>query len=212
MVSELSGTAKLADALVAAGLWERCPGGFVFAQWSKYNPTAEQVRSDRQASAVRQRRRRRRADGTYDGAAADETKPTVTSGAAELSRRDTSVSHGGSHGVSHGGSASTPTRPDPTNKERDRGGNGAEARATTIPDDWTPTPEVASRMASEHPGINQEMELAKFRDYWAGVGGSRGRKKNWDATFRNWIRNAAQYQAERKPAGRRVIAGGRWEE
>lgn len=43
-------------------------------------------------------------------------------------------------------------------------------------------------------------ELAKFRDYWAAQPGQRGVKLDWDATFRNWIRNT------RKPSnGRRTV-------
>ncbi|MCA9101921.1 MAG: hypothetical protein KDA63_12250, partial [Planctomycetales bacterium] len=38
-------------------------------------------------------------------------------------------------------------------------------------------------------------EFAKFIDYWKAIPGSKGRKVDWDATFRNWIRRAA----ERKP-------------
>lgn len=42
-------------------------------------------------------------------------------------------------------------------------------------------------------GLNQtalKQELEKFRDYWLGVSGHRGRKRDWTATWRNWLRNS----------------------
>ena len=31
-----------------------------------------------------------------------------------------------------------------------------------------------------------------FRDYWIGVAGAKGRKADWRATWRNWVRRKAQ--------------------
>lgn len=62
--------------------------------------------------------------------------------------------------------------------------------ATRLPDNWLPPPE-ARHLATEL-GVNYENELAKFRDYWAAVPDSRGRKKDWPATLRNWLRTAAE--------------------
>jgi uncharacterized protein YdaU (DUF1376 family) len=53
------------------------------------------------------------------------------------------------------------------------------ARGTRLPTDWMP---------SEH--LDRRDELEKFRDYWLAVPGSKGCKLDWDATWRNWIRNA----------------------
>jgi hypothetical protein len=33
-------------------------------------------------------------------------------------------------------------------------------------------------------------ELEKFRDYWTSQPGQKGTKTDWQATWRNWIRNA----------------------
>lgn len=37
-----------------------------------------------------------------------------------------------------------------------------------------------------------ETELAKFRDYWAALPGQKGVKTDWPATWRNWVRRAAE--------------------
>jgi hypothetical protein len=92
---------------------------------------------------------------------------------------------------------STRTPMQPTNKElpshntkRDR----ARAKATYLPDDWSPTPELVAQMRAEQPHINQELELAKFRDHWHSTTRN-AMKRDWNATYRNWIRNAAKYAA-----------------
>ena len=80
-----------------------------------------------------------------------------------------------------------------------RGGGGTKgvkpSTGSRLPDGWQPAPDVVARMRSDHPHVNIESEFAKFIDYWKAIPGSKGRKVDWDATFRNWIRRAA----ERKP-------------
>lgn len=67
-----------------------------------------------------------------------------------------------------------------TEKETER---EAEAkRATRLPTDWMPRPEDGT----------DELELAKFRDYWKAAPGQRGVKLDWDATWRNWLRTAGK--------------------
>jgi uncharacterized protein YdaU (DUF1376 family) len=58
------------------------------------------------------------------------------------------------------------------------------ARGTRLPMDWSPRPE---------DGQNDE-ELAKFKDHYAAVAGAKGVKLDWDATWRNWLRNSKQWK------------------
>jgi hypothetical protein len=55
----------------------------------------------------------------------------------------------------------------------------------TTDDDWA---EACRVLGSRRV----ETELAKFRDYWPAKPGSAGRKLDWDATWRNWIRKAVE--------------------
>lgn len=66
------------------------------------------------------------------------------------------------------------------------------ARATRIPENWTPDPSLIDWTDSEVKGsaVNPSVELAKFRDYWQAKGGADARKVDWPATWRNWIRRA----------------------
>lgn len=54
-------------------------------------------------------------------------------------------------------------------------------RGCRLPSDWMP---------KDH--IHETYELEKFRDYWASVPGQRGMKLDWDATWRNWMKNSQE--------------------
>ncbi|MFI6889169.1 hypothetical protein [Streptosporangium canum] len=56
----MPGAKRLAKDLVEAGLWERTDKGFTFHDWTDYNPTAEEVREDRDAARERMRKLRAR--------------------------------------------------------------------------------------------------------------------------------------------------------
>lgn len=86
-----------------------------------------------------------------------------------------------------------------------RAGPPARAgRGSRLDPEWVPAVEVRDKLRDEFPNVDQRAEFAKFRDYWAGVPGAKGRKADWTATYRNWIRRAAENapSASRRPAGR----------
>lgn len=64
------------------------------------------------------------------------------------------------------------------------------ARATRIPDGWTPSDELAQTMHAECPNVDQRAEHRKFVDYWTAKSGKDATKADWNATYRNWIRRA----------------------
>ncbi len=73
-------------------------------------------------------------------------------------------------------------------------------RGTRLPSDWAPGPEQTA--FAESLGFRNgaaQAELAKFRDYWVAQPGEKGRKADWIATWRNWLRRAAETRAT-KPA------------
>ncbi len=55
--------------------------------------------------------------------------------------------------------------------------------------DWMPSME--DRAFAEKHGKNPDTIAPSFRDYWHGVAGAKGRKADWSATWRNWIRREA---------------------
>lgn len=73
------------------------------------------------------------------------------------------------------------------------GTSGDKARGSRIPDDFFPTSHSIDLIRNQFPGITENFlvgEHAKFRDHWVAVSGARGRKIDWDATWRNWIRTS----------------------
>jgi hypothetical protein len=66
-------------------------------------------------------------------------------------------------------------------------------RGKRLAADWKPSPEAwaygLSLGFSEH---QLGGELDQFRDYWCAVAGARGVKLDWDATWRNRLRDVAQ--------------------
>jgi hypothetical protein len=72
--------------------------------------------------------------------------------------------------------------------------------ATRVPDDFQPTEEMRAWFVGEGlPGvIDGKIEHEKFMDYWRACPGAKGRKLDWAATWRNWMRTAAE-RAPRRP-------------
>ena len=65
-----------------------------------------------------------------------------------------------------------------------------EARGSRLPEDWELPEDWAEWAAAEGLGTGAVVAQAnKFRDFWISKAGKDGRKANWEATWRNWVRN-----------------------
>jgi hypothetical protein len=62
-------------------------------------------------------------------------------------------------------------------------------RATRLPEDWRPSPSLMTWASKERPDVCVTVQSDAFRDYWMAKGGKDACKLDWNATFRNWIRN-----------------------
>lgn len=58
-------------------------------------------------------------------------------------------------------------------------------KAMAIQKDWRPNPELHEWATELRPELNIDVVVETFIDYWLGKGEPR---KNWSATFRNWVR------------------------
>jgi hypothetical protein len=72
----------------------------------------------------------------------------------------------------------------PTASARSRERDG---RAARIPDNFEPSPELVAWAREKAPTTGRADHEA-FVDYWRGVPGAKGRKLDWAATWRNWMR------------------------
>lgn len=84
-----------------------------------------------------------------------------------------------------------PGGPDPsarrtlTQKNRKEPKEGERASRLTIaalPADWS------DYCRQKRPELNPQDAWERFRDYWLSVPGAKGRKLDWAATWRNWVR------------------------
>lgn len=106
--------------------------------------------------------------------------------------RETRGGHAGARSDHDGGSRGPHDEVNRSEVNRSDGdGEGATAgkpatkRASLLPADWQPT--EAHRTLAAERGVSILEEADKFRDWCASTGAT---KKDWPATFRNWIRNA----------------------
>jgi hypothetical protein len=67
-----------------------------------------------------------------------------------------------------------------------------------LPDDWV-SDALSIKPHWDHSKANAV--ACGFRDYWVGVAGAKGRKSDWRATWRNWVRN----ERDLRPAAGQTI-------
>lgn len=75
-----------------------------------------------------------------------------------------------------------------------------DARGTRLPEQWHPGDDGLRFAAGLGLTPNEaSTEADKFRDYWRGRPGEKGRKSDWPATWRNWCRKAADNKQASRP-------------
>ena len=91
----------------------------------------------------------------------------------------------------------TDTDTDTEEKRRAEATSKAEAKATAsrLPADWSASADDIEFCKAERPDLVPAQTEQRFRDYWIAQPGVKGRKADWPATWRNWVRN------ERAPHG-----------
>jgi|GEM_PF-1273228 len=67
-------------------------------------------------------------------------------------------------------------------------------RGDRLPDDWRPSDELMLWAQQKYPNVDAFSQMEQFCDYWRSKPGKEGRKLDWDATFRNWIRRADEFE------------------
>lgn len=80
----------------------------------------------------------------------------------------------------------------------------SKARGTRLPDGWQPDQAIVDWTRANAPAAANSLEVDRFRDYWTAQPGAKGRKTDWDATWRNWARRCQEQhtQPTRGPAPR----------
>lgn len=133
--------------------------GFIDERWSIVNWGKRQFVSDVSSSRVRKFRTKRALKQDETFRELDETQSETAPDTEQIQRAE------------HTTTTATQQR-----------------RGCRIPEDFVVT-ENHRRFAREHALISPDLIVDEFIDYWVGVPGSRGVRLDWDATFRNRIRD-----------------------
>lgn len=76
--------------------------------------------------------------------------------------------------------------------EKKTSSSSSRKRGTRIPDDFTVTPEMVEWARERVPHVDGRTETEKFINYWQAKSGTGAVKRDWIATWRNWMLNAAE--------------------
>lgn len=88
-----------------------------------------------------------------------------------------------------------------------------DAKGERLPEGWRPEDDLRqwtiSSIRDASSGVSAGHELERFRDYWRAQPGAKGRKTDWPATWRNWIRRAIEQEGKGNGPHRGGSAQGR---
>ncbi|MDE2369372.1 MAG: hypothetical protein KGN16_10390 [Burkholderiales bacterium] len=77
----------------------------------------------------------------------------------------------------------------------------SEASGTRLPSDWALTEELRAYCQQRRTDLDPDATADGFRDYWCAIPGAKGRKTDWAATWRRWVREQRQPMVMRASAG-----------
>lgn len=173
-------------------------GGIQFTKWHIYQRSRAEVKAYRKAEAERKRAEReakKHAAGRGDGKTSGRTsaghppdhRDPKTKTETEISNfvPDTEGGPGGER-PNH----SVAAKAAPANASENK-------RGTRLPDNWIPSEATIAAMREEFPNVDLRAVHTEFCDYWRAVPGAKGRKLDWDATWRNRVREVASRQRPR---------------
>ena len=170
--------------LVERGLAERVDGGYQMHDYTEHNRSRDEIEqlSARRAEAGRKggsaRRSNWEASASASGKQTASAVPKQTEAEAEAEAEADKKS--------------------PPARER---AAPPGPRATRLPGDFAVSRALAAWAAENVPGLDYATETMRFRDYWQSAAGAKARKTDWEATWRNWMRRAADDLAARQPRG-----------
>lgn len=79
----------------------------------------------------------------------------------------------------------------------------ASATGTRLPEDWHPSEADIDYCKTERPDLRPSLVATNFYEYWKSIPGAKGRKLDWSATWRTWVRKESTATAGRGAAAPR---------
>lgn len=83
-----------------------------------------------------------------------------------------------------------PVTKNPQEQKQDQDQKIGRSQGSRLPPAWTLPEDWRTWAQTERPDVDADREAAQFADYWHGKPGKDGRKADWQATWRNWIRRS----------------------
>ena len=81
-----------------------------------------------------------------------------------------------------------------------------QQRGSRLTQDWVLTNPMDQWAKQERPDLDVRQVAEQFKDYWIAQAGQKGVKLDWDATWRNWIRNTKAVKPNPYDVGRLTVA------
>ena len=79
-------------------------------------------------------------------------------------------------------------------------------RGSRLTQDWVLTNPMDQWAKQERPDLDVRQVAEQFKDYWVAQAGQKGVKLDWDATWRNWVRNTKAVKPNPYDVGRLTVA------
>lgn len=155
------------------------------AELAKYLEKQAGKAEEREHETERKRRYRARRTELFSQLREAGTVPAFNVSTTELERL---LSHGTEPGQD--GDSTANQTPVTSHQSPPRARASAPASGSRLHKDWSLPDDWRAWAQAERPEVDVEDEAEKFRDYWRGKAGKDARKADWQATWRNWIRNA----------------------
>ena len=79
-------------------------------------------------------------------------------------------------------------------------------RGSRLAQDWFLSKSMGDWATQERPDLDVRQVAEQFKDYWVAQAGQKGVKLDWDATWRNWVRNTKAVKPNPYDIGRITVA------
>jgi len=79
-------------------------------------------------------------------------------------------------------------------------------RGSRLAQNWFLSKSMGDWATQERPDIDVRQVAEQFKDYWVAQAGQKGVKLDWDATWRNWVRNTKAAKPNPYDVGRLTVA------
>ena len=80
-----------------------------------------------------------------------------------------------------------------------------QQRGSRLAQDWVLNKSMGDWATQERPDLDVRQVAEQFKDYWVAQAGQKGVKLDWDATWRNWIRNTKAVKPNPYDVGRLTV-------